>query len=149
MAGKYRKFTPEFRDEAARMVVETSRPIADVARELGINETSLGNWVRAYREEHAGDEPPLQLPERARLRELERENRELRMKNDFLSKAAAYFAAEHRLARCMSSSMWSTPPAGPRVLEVVHHARPGRQPPHGPPAGNPEGRGLRHRDGTA
>ena len=78
MAGKYRKFTPEFREEAARMVVETSRPIADVARELGINETSLGNWVRAYREKHAGDEPPLQLSERARLRELERENRELR-----------------------------------------------------------------------
>jgi Transposase and inactivated derivatives len=81
VAGKYRKFTPEFREEAARMVVETSRPIADVARELGINETSLGNWVRAYREKHAGDEPPLQLSERARLRELERENRELRMKN--------------------------------------------------------------------
>jgi transposase-like protein len=96
VSGKYRKFTPEFREEAARMVVETSRPIADVARELGINETSLGNWVRAYREKHAGDEPPLQLSERARLRELERENRELRMKNEFLSKAAAYFAAEHR-----------------------------------------------------
>jgi transposase-like protein len=86
VAGKYRKFTPEFREEAARMVVETSRPIADVARELGVNETSLGNWVRAYREEHAGDEPPLQVSERARLREVERENRELRMKNDFLSK---------------------------------------------------------------
>jgi len=85
--GKYRKFTPEFREEAARMVVETSRPIADVARELGINETSLGNWVRAYRQNHAGDEPPLQVSERARLRELERENRELRMKADFLSKA--------------------------------------------------------------
>ena len=42
------------------------------------------------------DEPPLQLSERARLRELEREVRELRMKADFLSKAAAYFAAEHR-----------------------------------------------------
>jgi transposase-like protein len=96
VAGKYRKFTAEFREEAARMVVETSRPIADVARELGINETSLGNWVRTYREKHAGDEPPLQLSERARLRELERENRELRMKADFLSKAAAYFAAEHR-----------------------------------------------------
>ena len=87
MPGKYRKFTPEFREEAARMVVETSRPIADVARELGINETSLGNWVRAYRQNHAGDEPPLQVSERARLRELERENRELRMKADFLSKA--------------------------------------------------------------
>jgi transposase len=96
VAGKYRKFTPEFREEAARMVVETSRPIADVARELQVNETSLGNWVRAYRENHAGDEPPLQVSERARLRELERENRELRMKADFLSKAAAYFAAEHR-----------------------------------------------------
>jgi len=78
------------------MVVETSRPIAEVARELGVNETSLGNWVRAYRENHVTDEPRLQVSERARLRELERENRELRMKNEFLSKAAAYFAAEHR-----------------------------------------------------
>ena len=96
MAGKYRKFSPEFREEAARMVVETSRPIADVARELGINETSLGNWVRAYRKEHAGDEPPLELSERARLRELERRNRELEMENAFLKKAAAYFAREPR-----------------------------------------------------
>lgn len=96
MPGKYRKFSPEFREEAARMVVETSRPVADVARELGMSETSLGNWVRAYREKHADDEPPLQLSERARLRELERENRELRMKAEFLSKAAAYFATEHR-----------------------------------------------------
>lgn len=96
MPGKYKTYSPEFREEAARMVVETSRPIADVARELGISETSLGNWVRAYREKHAEDEPALQISERARLRELERENRELRMKNDFLSKAAAYFAAEHR-----------------------------------------------------
>jgi transposase len=96
VTGKSRKFSPEFREEAARMVIETSRAIADVARELGISETSLGNWVRAYRERHAADEPPLQLSERARLRELEREVRELRMKADFLAKAAAYFAAEHR-----------------------------------------------------
>jgi transposase-like protein len=94
VAGKYRKFSPEFREEAARMVVETSRPIADVARELGVNETSLGNWVRAYRHNHAGDEPPLQVSERARLRELEREVRELRMKAEFLSKAAAYVCPE-------------------------------------------------------
>ncbi len=96
MPKKYRNFSPEFREEAARMVIETSRAIADVARELGVSETSLGTWVRAYREKHAEDEPPLQLSERARLRELERENRELRMKAEFLSKAAAYFAAEHR-----------------------------------------------------
>jgi transposase len=96
VAGKYRKFSPEFREEAARMVVDTSRSIVDVARELGINETSLGNWVRAYREKHSGDEPPLQLSGRARLRELERRNRELEMENAFLKKAAAYFAREPR-----------------------------------------------------
>ncbi|HEV3167353.1 MAG TPA: transposase [Isosphaeraceae bacterium] len=96
LPGKYKTFSPEFRDEAARLVVETSRPIADVARELSISETSLGNWVRAYREKHAEDEPPLQLSERARLRELERQVRELEMENTFLKKAAAYFAREHR-----------------------------------------------------
>lgn len=41
--GKYRKFTPEYRDEAVRLVIETSRPIAEVAGELGINEGTLGN----------------------------------------------------------------------------------------------------------
>jgi transposase-like protein len=96
VAGKYRKFSPEFREEAARMVVDTSRPIADVARELGINETSLGNWVRDYRKRHAEDEPPLEVSERARLRELERRNREMEMELAFLKKAAAYFAREHR-----------------------------------------------------
>jgi transposase len=93
---KNQKFSPEFREEAARMVVETARPIADVAREMGLSETSLGNWVRAYKDKHAGEEPPLQLSERARLRELERKNRELEMENAFLKKAAAYFAREHR-----------------------------------------------------
>ncbi len=76
------------------MVVETSRPIADVARELGINETTLGNWTKAYREKHAEDEPPLQLSERARLRELERETREQRMELEFLKKAGVPRARE-------------------------------------------------------
>ncbi len=43
--GKYRKFTPEYRGEAVKLVIERSRPIAEVARELGINEGTLGNWV--------------------------------------------------------------------------------------------------------
>lgn len=96
MPGRYRKYTPEFREEAAKMVVDGSRAIARVANELGLSETTLGNWVRAYREAHTDDEPPLQLPERARLRELERKNRELEMENAFLKKAAAYFARERR-----------------------------------------------------
>jgi len=69
------------------MVIETSRPIARVAKELGINEGTLGNWVSIYRREHAGEEPPLAVSERVRLRELERETRELKMENEFLKKA--------------------------------------------------------------
>jgi RHS repeat-associated protein len=96
VARKRSNFTPEFREEAARLVVENNRAIAVVARELGLGETTLGNWVKAYREKHAGDEPALELSERARLRELERRNRELEMENTFLKKAAAYFAREQR-----------------------------------------------------
>jgi transposase-like protein len=94
--GRYQKFTPEFREEAAKMVVDGSRAIAQVAREIGVSETTLGNWVRDHREEHAEDEPQLHVSERARLRELERKNRELEMENTFLKKAAAYFAREQR-----------------------------------------------------
>ncbi len=96
MSAKRRKFTPEFREEAVKMVIESSRPVAQVARELGIVEGTLHNWVQAYRREHAGEEPPLTVHERARLRELEKEVRELRMKAEFLGKAAAFFAQEYR-----------------------------------------------------
>jgi transposase-like protein len=91
-----RSFSPEYREEAVKLVIETSRSIAQVAKELGINEGTLGNWVNAYRREHAGEEPPLSVSDRARLREVERENRELRMEVEFLKKAAAYFAKDHR-----------------------------------------------------
>jgi len=90
------RYSPEYKEEAARLVVESDRPIAEVAREIGVHEGTLGTWVGKYRREHAEDEPPLNVSERARLRELERENRELRMKTDFLGKAAAFFAQEYR-----------------------------------------------------
>jgi len=83
-----RNCSPEYREEAVKLVIETSRPIAQVAKELGINEGTLGNWVNAYRRDHAGDEPPLSVSDRARLRELEREARELRMENEFLKKVS-------------------------------------------------------------
>jgi transposase len=79
-------YSPEYREEAVKLVIETSRPVAVVARELGLQESTLGNWVSTYRREHAGDEPDLTVSERARLRELERETRELRMENEFLKK---------------------------------------------------------------
>ena len=79
-----------------KMVIETSQPVARVAKELGVNESTLGNWVSTYRRDHAGEEPPLSVSERVRLRESEREIRELKMQVEFLKKAAAYFASEHR-----------------------------------------------------
>lgn len=92
-----KKYTPEFREEAVRMVLDSSRPIAHVARDLGLNEGTLGNWVNNYKKEHGPDEEPeLSVNERARLRELEAENRELKMKAEFLGKAAAFFAQEYR-----------------------------------------------------
>jgi transposase-like protein len=96
LARSKKSYSPEFREEAVKAVIETSRPIAQVAKELGIVEGTLGNWVNAYRREHAGDEPSLSLSERARLREAERELRELKQKVAFLEKVAAYFAADHR-----------------------------------------------------
>src|SRR5664279_2156948 len=99
MQERRRKFTPEFRDEAVKMVIETSRPITEIARDIHVNEGTLGNWVNKYRTEHVDDEPALSVSERAeraRLRELEREVRELRMKTEFLGKAAAFFAQEYR-----------------------------------------------------
>ena len=96
MSTKRRKFSPEFREEATKMVIETSRPIAQVARELGVGEQTLGNWVNKYRRDHAGEEPALGISERARLKELERQNRELKMENEFLKKCASYFAQDPR-----------------------------------------------------
>ena len=86
MARKYQKFTPEFRDQAAKLVVDAQRPIAEVAREYGLGETTLGNWVKRYRDAHAGEEPPLELSERAELQELRRRVREQKMENEFLKK---------------------------------------------------------------
>ena len=96
MRERRRKFSPEFKDEAVKMVIESSRAIAEVAREIQVNEGTLGNWVNKYRVEHADEEPALSVSDRARLRELERENRELRLKAEFLGKAAAFFAQEYR-----------------------------------------------------
>jgi transposase-like protein len=93
---KGKRYTPEFKEQAARKVVDNSLPIAQVARELGVNDTTLGFWVKAYRKQCAGQPLPAEMPEGERIRELERRNRELEMELAFLRKAAVYFAKEHR-----------------------------------------------------
>ena len=92
--GKY--YTPEFKEQAAKKVVEGSLKVAQVARELDVNETTLGCWVAAYRKRIAGNPLPADMPDSERVRELERRVRDLEMENAFLKKAAAYFAREQR-----------------------------------------------------
>ena len=96
MSSQRGKYSPEFKEAAVREVIDNSRTIADVARSLDVVEQTLGNWVKAYREMHAGEEPELSVSERARIKELERENRELKLENEFLGKSAAFFAKKHR-----------------------------------------------------
>lgn len=91
-----RTYSAEFKENAVKSVIETSRPIAQVAKELGIIDQTLGNWVGCLRRNHAGDEPALSVSERERLRTAEAAVRELKMENDFLKKAAEYFAKDPR-----------------------------------------------------
>jgi len=94
--GRQSRFPEEFRREAVRLVVTTGRPVLQVARELGISEKTLGNWVRTERARQARDAAPgaLSESEREELRRLRSEVKELRTEREILRKAAAYFARE-------------------------------------------------------
>ena len=90
-----RSFSPQFKAEAVQMVIEAGKPIAQVARDLGVHDGILGNWVNAWRHEHPESDQPVSPVERARVKELEAEVARLRMENEFLKKAAAFFARMH------------------------------------------------------
>jgi transposase len=91
-----RKYTPEYKAEAVDLVLGSGRPVAEIARDLGIHEATLGNWVNLAKRNGTVAEKPVTTDERARLRELEEENRKLRMERDFLKKAAAWFASQNQ-----------------------------------------------------
>jgi transposase len=95
-----RRYPPELKERAVRLVHQTAAERGErhgavglVAKQLGIGPESLRHWVRQA-EVDAGTAPGLTTEERARLRELERENRELRRANEILKSASAFFAAE-------------------------------------------------------
>ncbi len=76
MPEKRKKYDREFREGAVRIVEETKKPIAQVARDLGVNETTLGNWVKLARESGTG--PSLSADDYAELQRLRGEVAELR-----------------------------------------------------------------------
>jgi transposase len=88
-----RGFTKEFKRDAVELVRSSGRPIAAIARELGIYDSTLGNWVRQDRIDR-GEREGLRTEERARLRQLEAENTRLRMERDLLKRTVAFWVKE-------------------------------------------------------
>lgn len=94
--GRPPKFTPEFKRDAVDLVLSSGRPVNDVARELGVGNETLRNWVNKRRREPDGDGlvPPSPADKDAEIARLRAQVAELQQEKQILRKAAAYFAKE-------------------------------------------------------
>ncbi len=88
-----RKFDQDFKEGAVRLVRETGKPIAQIAKDLGINEGTLGSWVAKDRQVRGGD-GRLSEDERAELARLRKENAELAMERDVLKRSVALWVKD-------------------------------------------------------
>jgi transposase len=88
-----RKFSYEFKKDAVEIVRTSDKPIAVVARELGLSDTSLGNWVRQDRIDR-GEREGLTTGQQAELSELRKDNARLRMERELLKRAVAFWVRE-------------------------------------------------------
>lgn len=91
-----REFDTGFKLEVVRMVKDQGLPVSDVCRSMDLGETVVRRWVKQFETELNG-QPGIGKPltvEQQRMRQLETENRQLRMDNDLLKKASAFFARE-------------------------------------------------------
>ena len=93
MPEKRKKYDREFRDGAVRIVEETGKPIAQVARDLGVNKGTLGNWVNRARAEREG-RGELTVDDAAELKRLRDEVAELRMERDVLKRSVVLWVKE-------------------------------------------------------
>ena len=94
MAEARRKFDEDFKQGAVRLVRETGKPIAQVARDLGVNEGTLGNWVNADKRRRGEGNGMLGEDERAELARLRKENAELEMERDVLKRSVALWVKD-------------------------------------------------------
>jgi transposase len=143
--GRPSRYPDEFRHEAVQMALATNESRASVARRLGVNETTLRNWVANELAEQARQANPLSVSqsEFEELRRLRREVAELRIEKEILRKAAAYFAQETiRSAASDSSPIIDTPMASSGSVESSRSPARGSMPssPGQPRRGKPSTR---------
>jgi len=94
---KNKRFTPEFKAEAVRMMRTAGKPVAEIAKDIGVSEQSLYRWARQLGVDTKADPSgALTTSEREELTRLRRELRKVEQERDFLKKTAAYFASENR-----------------------------------------------------
>jgi transposase-like protein len=91
-----RKFTPEFKVQAVELALEQNN-VTKTARDLGIGASSLAKWVRAYQQQLAASGINLSPADATKVKELEKEILMLKKENEFLKKAAAFFAKSQAL----------------------------------------------------
>jgi transposase len=94
MAETRRKFDRDFKEGAVRLVRETGKPIAQVARDLGIHDGTLANWVTGDRRRRGEADGALGEDERAELARLRKENAELAMERDVLKRSVALWVKD-------------------------------------------------------
>jgi transposase len=93
MGSTRRSFTAEYKSQAVSLVMDGHRSIAEVARNIGVHEMTLGKWVKKAKDESGNSgERPLDVSERAELERLRAENAELQMQVEFAKKVATWFA---------------------------------------------------------
>ena len=93
MSEKRNRYDAEFREGAVRIVEETKKPVAVIARDLGVNEGTLGNWVAKAREARQGTEG-LSKGDVEELKRLRAQNAELRMERDVLKRSVVLWVKE-------------------------------------------------------
>jgi transposase len=94
MAGSRRKFDRDFKEGAVRLVRETGKPIAQVAKDLGIHDGTLGNWVNQDRRRRGAGNGELGEDERAELARLRKECAEFRLRCDVLKRSLALWVTD-------------------------------------------------------